>query len=151
MATFTSSREKWDKRFWELAKFVSAWSKDPAAKIGAVIATERGVIAMGYNGFPKGVEDSADRLEEDDTKLNMVVHAEQNALLIAGPAALGAEMFVWGKPVCSSCGGMIVQAGISRVVSMDPEKSPGSSKWKNRGIVAVSMLKEAGVEMVFME
>lgn len=30
---------KWDKRFWELAKFVAEWSKDPNAKIGAVITT----------------------------------------------------------------------------------------------------------------
>ena len=28
---------KWDQRFCELAKFVSDWSKDPNAKVGAVL------------------------------------------------------------------------------------------------------------------
>src|SRR5262245_56317864 len=84
-----SMNSKWDARFLELAEFVSKWSKDKA-KVGAVLATPRsGAIALGYNGFPIGVEDRAERLEDPDIKLDMVVHAEQNALLIAGPAALG--------------------------------------------------------------
>lgn len=34
--------EKWDARFCELAKFISEWSKDPNAKVGAVIFSKRG-------------------------------------------------------------------------------------------------------------
>jgi len=33
---------KWDTRFCEMAKFVSEWSKDPNAKVGAVIFSKRG-------------------------------------------------------------------------------------------------------------
>lgn len=29
--------EKWNRRFVELAKNVSTWSKDPSTKVGAVI------------------------------------------------------------------------------------------------------------------
>ncbi|PAJ91175.1 hypothetical protein CJO69_28670 [Burkholderia ubonensis] len=51
---------KWDSRFCELAKFVSEWSKDPNAKVGAVVFANRGGdVSIGYNGFPMGVEDSA--------------------------------------------------------------------------------------------
>ena len=31
---------KWNKRFIELAEFISKWSKDPSTKVGAVIVGE---------------------------------------------------------------------------------------------------------------
>ena len=142
---------KWDKRFWELAKFVAEWSKDPNAKIGAVITTRRGgAIALGYNGFPIGVEDSAERLNNSKIKLDMIVHAEQNALLIAGQAAQDADLFVWGKPVCSRCAGVIIQAGHRRVILMDPQKAEKRSKWRVTGLRAIEMLEEAKVEIQYM-
>jgi dCMP deaminase len=141
----------WDQRFWDLAKFVAEWSKDPNAKVGAVIATQRGAVGLGYNGFPKGVEDSADRLDDGDVKLDMIVHAEQNALLIAGQSAQGADIFVRGKPVCARCAGLIIQAGIRRVVAMDPTVIGDDSKWRKTGMRAVEMLNEARVIVSYME
>ena len=55
---------KWDQRFCKLAKFVSKWSKDPKAKVGAVVFAKRGGdVSIGYNGFPMGVEDSAEKAQ----------------------------------------------------------------------------------------
>ncbi|SRR6266508_1081541 len=109
------SAKKWDTRFWKLASFVARWSKDPRAKIGAVITAQGGgPIAVGYNGFPSGVEDSAERLTNQRIKLDMVVHAEQNALVIAAQNARGGTIYVRGKPICSRCAGLIIQAGIAR-------------------------------------
>ena len=48
---------KWDKRFLEMAKLVASWSKDPSTQVGAVAVRNRTVIAQGYNGFPRGVDD----------------------------------------------------------------------------------------------
>ena len=82
--------EKWDQRFCDLAKYVSDWSKDPNAKVGAVVFSKRGGdIAIGYNGFPMGVEDTVDRLDDQEVKLELVVHAEQNALIAAGSRSQG--------------------------------------------------------------
>jgi deoxycytidylate deaminase len=51
-------QEKWDRRFLELAKQVSTWSKDPSTQVGAVLVNDLlQVVGMGYNGFPRGVED----------------------------------------------------------------------------------------------
>jgi dCMP deaminase len=73
---------KWDERFCLLAEFVSGWSKDPKAQVGAVLFSKRGGdVTVGYNGFPMGVEDSAERLSNRDIKLQMVVHAEVNAIV----------------------------------------------------------------------
>jgi dCMP deaminase len=142
--------DKWDTRFCELAKFVSEWSKDPSAKVGAVVFSKRGGdISIGYNGFPMGVEDSAERLEDQDMKLELVVHAEQNALIAAGSRTTGSTLYVWGKPICARCAGSIIQAGVKRVVALNPESVSPDSKWYKTGKVSHQIFLEAGVEVDF--
>jgi dCMP deaminase len=144
--------EKWDQRFCELANFVSEWSKDPSAKVGAVVFSKRGgEISIGYNGFPTGVEDSVERLADPEIKLELIVHAEQNALIAAGSRAAGATLYVWGKPVCARCAGSIIQAGIKRIVSPSLDSIEPSSKWHRSGQLAHSMFTEAGIEVEFYE
>jgi dCMP deaminase len=139
---------KWDNRFVELAKYISEWSKDPSAKVGAVVfARKGGSISVGYNGFPMGVEDSAERLTNKDVKLELVVHAEVNALIAAGSRSAGATIYVWGKPVCARCAGPIIQAGVKRVVAVAPGK--GNSRWDVSGVSAHEMFEEAGIEVDF--
>lgn len=137
---------KWDKRFVELAKFVSAWSKDPNTKVGAVITNEDGAIALGYNGFPKGIVDNG-RLKRRKRKLQIIIHAEENAILQAGNRARGSTLYVWGKPICDKCARMIIQKRISRVVSMNPKEEDKTSEWYGPGIAAADLLKEAEVEL----
>ena len=142
--------DKWDARFCELAKFVSEWSKDPNAKVGAVIFAKRGGdVSIGYNGFPFGVEDSAERLEDKNMKLDLIVHAEQNALIAAGSRSVGATLYVWGKPVCVRCAGSIIQAGVKRVVALNPSSIPEESTWHRSGKVAHQIFVEAGVQVDF--
>lgn len=142
--------EKWDTRFVELSRFVSEWSKDPSAKVGAVVVSRRGgAVSLGYNGFPMGVEDSAERLDDKETKLELVVHAEQNALIAAGSKADGATIYVWGKPVCARCAGAIIQAGIKRVVAVSPDSVDTESKWHRTGKLSLEMFKETGIQVDF--
>ena len=143
---------KWDTRFCELARFVSEWSKDPSAKVGAVVYCRRGGdVSIGYNGFPMDVEDSVERLTDKDTKLEFIVHAELNALLAAGSRAYGSTLFVWGKPICARCAGSIIQAGVKRVVALTPKEGDSDSKWDKSGQLAKQMFNEAGVTMDFYE
>ena len=139
---------KWDVRFCLLAKHVSEWSKDPKAQVGAALSSKKGGdISIGYNGFPIGVEDSAERLEDSDTKLELVVHAEVNALIAAGSRSFGSTLYVWGKPICARCAGPIIQAGVKRVVSLQPKTS--DSKWDLSGKIAYDMFLEAGIKVDF--
>lgn len=141
---------KWDLRFCELAQFVAEWSKDPNAKVGAVVFSKRGGdVSIGYNGFPMGVEDSIERLADAAVKLELIVHAELNALLAAGTRANGSTLYVWGKPICARCAGSIIQAGVRRVVSLSPDAVPAESKWQLTGRLAEQMFSEAGIEMNF--
>ena len=125
--------EKWDARFCELARFVSQWSKDPAAQVGAVVFARRG----------------GDVTIGKETKLELIVHAEQNALIAAGARAQGATIYVWGKPVCARCAGLMIQAGIKRVVALDPSLSDPSSKWTRLAKLSDEIFQEAGVETVY--
>ena len=78
-----TEHNNWDCRLIELAKTISTWSKDPSTKVGAVIVdSNRRILSTGYNGFPKGIKDD-ERLENRDEKLEMIVHAEINAILFA--------------------------------------------------------------------
>lgn len=146
----SKSMEKWDERFCLLAKFVSEWSKDPKAKVGAVVFSKRGGdISIGYNGFPMGVEDSVKRLKNEKLKNELVVHAEQNALIAAGTRTAGSTIYVWGKPICARCAGSIIQAGVKRIVALRPDLADKKSKWVKSGTFAHQMFIEAGVEVDF--
>jgi dCMP deaminase len=119
--------DHWDERYAAIARAVGEWSKDPRAKVGAVITDDRRrVVALGYNGFPVNVEDSAERLGDKDLKNEMVIHAEENAVLIAGRAADHGTAYVCGKPICPRCAGVLIQAGISRVVAERPQAATDS-------------------------
>lgn len=116
--------------------------------MGAAVVDRQGQIAgVGYNGFPKLVEDSAERYGDADTKLEMVVHAEENAVLGAGARAREGSIYVFGKPVCARCAGSIIQAGIRRVVAQEPKEGT-DSKWDKSGQIACEMLREAGVQFI---
>lgn len=138
---------KWDSRFCELARYISGWSKDKT-KVGAVLFSKKGGnISIGYNGFPMGVEDSAERLTDKTTKLEFVVHAEVNALIAAGSRAEGSTVYVWGKPICARCAGPIIQAGVKRIVALAPEDT--EDHWDKSGKIAHQMFQEAGIEVDF--
>lgn len=140
-------KARWDDRFLRLADEVSTWSKDPAAKVGCVIVSpDRQIIATGYNGFPRGVEDSATRLYDKETKLAMVIHAEANAVLFADRHSLkGATAYVTRSP-CSHCAGMLIQAGVKRICA-DDRIFTGS--WAKVTELSREMCDEAGVEIDF--
>src|SRR5256885_7874148 len=95
-------QEKWDRRWLADALKVAQNSKDPSTKVGVVIvrSSDDGPgdkIAEGWNGFPRGIADTNERLADRDVKLDLVVHGELNAILNAGRlgvSCIGATMYV---------------------------------------------------------
>ena len=76
--------DKWDRQYMDLAKCIAEWSKDPSTKIGAVAIGDKGqVLSQGYNGFPRGIEDSPERLHIREEKYKYIVHAEMNCIFNA--------------------------------------------------------------------
>lgn len=112
---------KWDDRWLEMAKLVSTWSKDPRFKIGAIIVKDRQLLSIGYNGFPREITDSDERLNDRESKRLFTIHAEKNAIYNAvhnGVKLTNATVYVYGLPTCSECMKGIMQSGITRVVSI---------------------------------
>jgi dCMP deaminase len=109
---------KWDRRFLGLAAHIATWSKDPSTKCGAVIVRpDRTIASMGYNGFPRGVEDDPLLLENREEKYKRVVHAEMNALLFLREATDGLTLYTWPLPPCCRCAACLGQTSVRRVVS----------------------------------
>lgn len=137
-------RLRWDLRFLALAEHVAGWSKDPSTKVGAVLADERMIVlGLGYNGFPRGISDDLSRYEDRELKYKLVVHAETNAVLNSYGSLLGSCLFST-EPPCYECSKLLIQSGITRVVSW--AKSEEDEWWK-RWDNCFSLFREAGVEV----
>lgn len=141
----------WNKRMLDLAKHVSEWSKDPSTQVGAVITrSNRTIVSVGYNGFPRGVQDWEERLHVREVKYQMMVHAEANAIIHATESLdtlFGTVIYTYPFPPCSACAGLIIQAGIMRVVSPPPTRGQ-MERWGDSFKLAEQMFDEAGVELV---
>lgn len=138
--------EKWAERFIDLAKTVSSWSKDPAKKIGAVIVNnENKVVSMGFNGFPRSIQDTEDRLNNKDFKRAICLHAEENAILCAKQDLKGCSIYIYGLPPCAHCAAMIIQSGIKDVFYRIPEEYKVSNYWKDNLEIAKEIFYEASI------
>ena len=139
----------WKKKYLALAKHVASWSKDPRTKVGAVAVGEVGqILATGYNGFPRNIRDTEERLFDRELKYKYVVHAEQNCIYNAthnGISLQGATLFVSGLHVCRECAKGIIQVGITRVV-VDKDEIIRED-WIQSLLEEKEILEEAGVEL----
>ena len=142
---------KWDGRFMRIAREVATWSKDPSTRVGAIMVRDRRVIATGYNGFPQGIADDG-RLHNREEKYPLIIHGEENALMNAlrhGVSADGADLYVWPLPICNVCMRLVIQAGVKRVVIMDPSAQVElwRDKWFNHSL---PMVLERGLDYTYL-
>lgn len=110
------------------------------------------------NFFPDGVKESKERWERP-LKYSYVEHAERNVIYLAAKKGFkteGSTMYcAWAS--CADCARAIIQAGVKKLVTHhDPYADtrfgqPVSSVWKDSIAVALGMLKEAGVEIVWFD
>lgn len=143
--------DKWISRFLNMADNVSSWSKDPSTKVGAVIVDDRKrIISVGYNGFPRGINDSTERYNDRPLKYSFVSHAERNALDNADVPLKDTTMFVTLMP-CSDCAKGIIQRGIKTVVVATPPEKFSNYDWDTdvyKWKITKLLFQEAGVTVV---
>lgn len=141
----------WHERFLKLAGHISRWSKDPSTKVGAVIVdpSNRNLLSIGYNGFPKGIDDDKRYLNRE-LKYPLVVHAEMNAIYNAthnGVSLKDSILYVHGLPVCADCSKGVIQVGIKMVV-MEADVIP--DHWASSWECSKKIFDEARVEYLFI-
>lgn len=90
------SQAWWDRFYLRGAEWISSASKDPSTKVGAVIVRpDRTVASVGYNGFPRKIADTPERLNDRDTKYELIVHGEMNAMAWAREPVDGYTLYTW--------------------------------------------------------
>ncbi len=141
-----ASRLSWDEYFLKIADTVAERSTCLRRKVGAVLVSDKRILATGYNGAPRGLTHCseigclrkqlkikpAERIE-----ICRGIHAEQNALVQAayfGISVAGATVYSTHFP-CITCAKMLINAGVKRIVvrKLYPDK------------LAQEMLSEANV------
>lgn len=146
-----SDYKSWDRFFIDRCADYALKSKDPSRKIGCVIVNDDNIpIIWGYNGFPMGFPDY-EELYNSNEKYDYVIHAEANAIAFAARTSNSVKdctLYCTLHP-CSTCAGLIVQAGIKRVVydknSFKPEKDDRFGFNKSRYIFDKVGIKYEGI------
>ena len=137
----------WGDKYIHLAKEISTWSKDPSTKVGAIVVGCDGqILSQGFNGFPRGIKDTPERLNNRERKYELVVHAEMNAIYNAslnGVSLKDSTLYVYGLPICNECAKGIIQVGIKKVVAMRPKVY--NSDWDKSNKNAEAIFREAEV------
>ena len=114
----------WDQYFMGVAKLSAYRSKDPNTQVGACIVNkDNRIVGVGYNGLPRGCEDSrfpwhVRKGNLYETKYAYVVHAELNAILNCTQHLDGCRIYVSLFP-CNECTKAIIQSGIREIIYED--------------------------------
>jgi len=138
----------WDKRWMDLAKLVASWSKDRSTKVGAVIVDYRNVIiAVGWNGFPRYVNDDVEERHERPLKYKWFEHAERNAIYNAAAKGISTHLCTMYIPwyPCADCARAILQAGISEIVVVEPDWD--DERWGDDFKIVKEMFSEVSLEV----
>lgn len=136
---------KWDLRFLKLAYDISNWSKDPSTKVGAVVALEKEILGVGYNGFPSAIEDTTDLLNDRSKKYPRIIHAELNAVKHSKSSVQNATLYTWPFQPCATCTIQMINHGIKRIVA--PTYEGDNMKWIEAFIDADALIIESGITL----
>jgi len=139
---------KWDKRFLSLAEHISAWSKDPSTKCGAVITKGNRIVSLGFNGFPMGVIDHTASYHNRDLKYEMILHAEVNAITFSKEPLSNCTIYTWPFQPCCRCASQIIQNGIKKVIAPQCTDKILELRWKESMEISQQMYKDADVFLI---
>lgn len=111
-------RPSWTDYFLGLAKVVAQRSHDIHTQHGCIITDKNHrILGVGYNGFPKGLDDNKLPLTRPE-KYSWMVHSERNALANCVVRPDGGTAYVTGQ-CCNDCIMALHQEGIDTVYMID--------------------------------
>lgn len=138
----------WDEYFLRIAAVAASKSKDPSTQVGAVIVRpDNTQVSAGYNGFPRGVADTPERLNDRNIKYSLVIHAEMNAILTARESLNGCTLYTVPFMPCDRCFVHVIQAGIKRVVYTRATDDQ-NIRWGEAFARVLALATETNIEMV---
>lgn len=128
-----------------MAHVISERSKDPSTQGGSVVVNDENIIiGLGYNGWPRGINDDdlpwGRKGSFLDTKYAYVVHSEENAIYNSNAQTKGCRIYSTLFP-CNECVKTIIQNGIKEII-FESDKYHDEDIWK----AARKMLDLAGIK-----
>ena len=102
------------------------------------------IISLGFNGFASGIKDTKERYNNRSFKYPAVIHAEENSLLFAKQDLNNCTIYVWPMPPCARCASKIIQVGIDRIVTVNPDPDK-LERWKGDFEIAEELYKDANI------
>jgi dCMP deaminase len=144
----------WDSLFMNMVYLVAMKSKDQSTHIGAVIVgPDNEVRSVGFNSFPRGINDDVPERQQRPEKYHWFAHAEVNSVFnaaMAGTEVKGCKMYTNGIP-CTGCVHAVINAGIREVI-VDKRWNDGNyNQWKEQAERTMVMFEEAGVKVRFWD
>jgi len=144
----------WDELYMTMVYLMAMKSKDLSTHVGAVIVgPDNEVRSVGYNSFPRGINDNVPERQERPEKYHWFAHAERNAIYNAGMVGIpvkGCKMYTNGIP-CNNCAFGIINAGIKEVIVDKHWDDNNVDQWEEEAKISSVMFKEAGVKIRFYD
>lgn len=127
-----------------IAKAVAQRSTCLRRHFGAVIVNYDQIVATGYNGAPRGMDNCCDKgtckrqelgvLSGERYELCEAVHAEQNCIIsVSREKMTGGIIYIWGYDLeknecadchpCKLCTRMLINAGVRQVIGINTNMS----------------------------
>lgn len=140
----------WNNRFLALADHVATWSKD-STQVGCVIVgPDREVRSLGYNGLPRGCDDSVQERAVRPAKYLWAEHAERNAVYNAARTGIQLQdcTAYCSLAPCMDCTRALVQSGLTSVVTRTPNWN--DPKWGVDFTKSREMFHECKVRILYV-
>ncbi len=150
-----AQRVSWDEYFLQIATLAATRSTCLRRNVGCVLVRDRHVLATGYNGVPAKAPHCPDKgcLRQERNipsgqrmDICRAVHAEANAIAQCaklGVCVQGATAYVTVTP-CSKCAALLVQAGVTAVVSSGVYPDEDTKAILEEANVTVKIIPMAG-------
>lgn len=105
-------------QFMRQARFVAdEFSKDPSTKVGSLLldAEDYSVLSQGYNGMPRGADESRPERQARPMKYHFYEHAERNNIFNRARRLLKGSIAITTEAPSTSCARALISVGAREV------------------------------------
>jgi dCMP deaminase len=152
-------RTKAIKYYRQAMNFANEFSKDPSTKVGAIFIYPgtMQILSMGYNGMPRGIDETISDRWNRPQKYKWTEHAERNAIYNAAQCGtpLRDSICISTLSPCADCARGIIQSGCKMVITYDDNELAKDNpevvaRWQSDCAMSLIMFKEAGIQVMFL-
>jgi len=144
----------WDDLYMTMVYLMAMKSKDESTHIGAVlVGPDNEVRSVGYNSFPRNINDDVAERQERPGKYDWFEHGERNVInnaALMGVRSKGCRMYTNGVP-CTGCARGVINAGIKEVIVDKWWDDNNIDQWEREAEISLEMFEEAGVKVRYYD